>query len=92
MRIDAFGLTSVMVLDLQPNGQLAGSQSVLGFNAPLGGVWAYNPQHRMLDLQLVAQVMGLASQDRIQIFIVGAEGGVLFGRDLSQRGFTLQRL
>jgi hypothetical protein len=91
--IHAFGLTSTMVLDLFANGQLTGEQEVFGIRGTLMGGWAFNPHAHTLDMQLAAQVFGIAGNaEYMQIRITRAEGQNLLGQDAGQRQFVLRRI
>jgi hypothetical protein len=93
IEINAFGVVnSQMVLDFYPNGQLSGQQTLMGFQAAIGGSWGYDPNSKVLSLQLVAQMMGIQAPDFRQVLITGWQGDVLIGQDNNMLRYGFRRI
>ena len=92
LQMGAFGMTSAFDLQLMPDGSLQGAQNLMGVSAPLQGQWDFDPDSNVLQLHLVALMMGMpAAEDVFQIQLTAQNGTVLQGEDGMGRQFTLQR-
>jgi hypothetical protein len=90
IEMSAYGMVSSrFVLDLFPNGVLQGSQELWGIQAPLTGGWSFDPNNNLLEMNLVANVMGMPSSDVVAIRLTGAQGGRVSGVDQMMRSYVL---
>lgn len=87
--ISAYGLVaSQMILQLFPNGVVAGHQQLMGYQVALQGRWLFDVANR----HLVLEVYGAGMGDTIVIQIAGEQNGVLFGQDWKGVSYALTRM
>lgn len=89
----AFGGGAEYDLFLHPNGVIEGGQAVMGTSVPIQGQWGFDTTSNMLNMNLVAMVMGMpAGQDYVQVQLADSGGGMVTGVDGLGRQFALRRI
>jgi hypothetical protein len=92
VQMNAFGAVSAFDMILHPNGMLQGQQMGVPMPVQHLGQWGFDPAQGLLTLMLQISQMGMPlGQETVMIRFQGAQGGAVFGQDMTGRLFQFQR-
>ena len=90
--INVMGITSTMFLELRPNGQVSGKQTMWGFTGSITGTWEHHLTEQNLILDIVANMGGQSNHDRIQIRMSSGNETSMTGVDPGGRNYTFRKV